>query len=150
MEKIDKENRALWLWTLDIIVCFAAFAADQQIFCFCFCYLDSEGIDDVNIFLDLDNQDFVRLRLRTKTIKCIQRMQKEIRNAPEVEELVDDSMDELYTSAQSDEQTMEQTYNNQMENSDVLLSSDEDDTIDQSAPNPYKGIRLEKVSSCLW
>ncbi|XP_065085959.1 uncharacterized protein LOC135707977 [Ochlerotatus camptorhynchus] len=100
----------------------------------------SEGIDYVDIFLELNDQDFVRLRLRTKTIKYIQRMQTEIRNAPVFEESVDDTMDATHASAQSDDQTD----NNQMEIVEDLLSSDEDDTVDESAPNPYKGIRLEK------
>lgn len=77
----------------------------------------SEGIDDVETFLELNDQDFSRLRMKTKLIKTIQKLQNEYMNDPIIEELVEDPLD-ITEDPKSDE---------------------------EPATNPYHGILLEKV-----
>ncbi|XP_062551493.1 uncharacterized protein LOC134216658 [Armigeres subalbatus] len=80
----------------------------------------NEGIDDVETFLDLDEQDFTRLRLKTKLIKTIQKIQKDYMNNPIIEEL---------------------------EEGDPLSISDNGNGEGNGGPseNPYRGILLEQA-----
>lgn len=48
-----------------------------------------EEITDLETFLMLDNNDFTRLKLTTKMVKTIQKLQKQLENDLVVEELED-------------------------------------------------------------
>ncbi|EAT33117.1 AAEL014625-PA [Aedes aegypti] len=92
----------------------------------------SEGIDDVQTFMDLNDNDFTRLHLKTKIIKHIQRIQNEISQGPEIEEFVVEQLDE-------------EEDNHEEEIADVAeYNSDEEDT-GATEENPYSGIRLEEI-----
>ncbi|XP_062714475.1 uncharacterized protein LOC115253595 [Aedes albopictus] len=77
----------------------------------------NEGITDIETFLELNDQDFIRLRLKTKLIKTIQKIQKQYLNDHIIEEL-EEEKDPLSTS-------------------DVAPGT--------SGVNPYHGIVLEEI-----
>lgn len=95
--------------------------------------------------MELNEQDFIRLRLKTKTIKHIQRLQSEFENAPVVEEFIDNDSEEekpevaSFSALPSDKQSGN-------DDIDQGEDSDDDEPIDNTTPNPYKSIVLEKVS----
>ncbi|XP_062535172.1 uncharacterized protein LOC134204360 [Armigeres subalbatus] len=108
-----------------------------------------EGIDEVNIFVDLNEQDFVRLRLRTKTIKVIQRLQKEFESASIVEEyIVEESGEDCELGdvkvAPVFDSSVSCAYR-QPEQVHVDAEREDEETQDnKTQSNPYKGILLEK------
>lgn len=61
-----------------------------------------EGVDDLQTFMELDNNDFDRLKLRTKVIKLIQRLQKELYNDP-IEERLEDTTEDQVEDVGTDE-----------------------------------------------
>ncbi|XP_058817741.1 uncharacterized protein LOC131681054 [Topomyia yanbarensis] len=61
-----------------------------------------EGFDDMQMFVELDNYDFMRLKLRTKVIKLIQRMQKEILDDTVIEETLENESDEPNNNGEDD------------------------------------------------
>ncbi|XP_058820942.1 uncharacterized protein LOC131683138 isoform X2 [Topomyia yanbarensis] len=65
-------------------------------------YAVEEGIDDMQTFVELDNYDFMRLKLRTKVIKLIQRMQKEILDDTVIEETLENESDEPNNNGEDD------------------------------------------------
>lgn len=82
--------------------------------------------------MDLNDNDFTRLHLKTKIIKHIQRIQNEISQGPEIEEFVVEQLDE-------------EEDNHEEEIADVAeYNSDEEDT-GATEENPYSGIRLEEI-----
>nr|XP_029732029.1 uncharacterized protein LOC115268136 [Aedes albopictus] len=93
--------------------------------------------------MELNDQDFIRLRLKTKTIKLIQRLQSEFENAPVVEEFIDNDSEEekpevaSFSALPSDKQSGN-------DDIDQGEDSDDDEPIDNTTPNPYKSIVLEK------
>lgn len=90
-----------------------------------------EGIDDLQTFLELDSNDFTRLKLRTKVIKLIQRMQKEIYNDTVVEERLDE-----YHEGDDPQESNDMT----TEEANIC----EESTLKDG--NEYEGIVLESVS----
>lgn len=93
----------------------------------------SEGIDDLETFMELNEQDFSRLQMKTKLIKCIQRIQREISSGLTVEEFIVERLD-----------PEDESYRN--ENAEVDDQDTDEDCVDSIEENPYHGIRLEKVS----
>lgn len=95
---------------------------------FIFTFLVAEGIDDLETFLELKEQDFIRLKLKTKIIKTIERIQKELTNEFIIEERLNET-------------TESESFNAfEVKNTSYII---EDDT---SESNPYKAIYLDKVS----
>ncbi|XP_062534937.1 uncharacterized protein LOC134204120 [Armigeres subalbatus] len=69
----------------------------------------NEGIDDLQTFLELDSGDFARLKLCTKVIKFIQRVQKEFYDDPVLEERLEecdeDVLDEVPSAVEEPDET---------------------------------------------
>lgn len=92
--------------------------------------------------MELNDRDFDRMHLRIKTIKIIQRLQKELEAAPVIEEYIDEDTEEVKLELAPS--TSSQPH--QQENVEHMdTEQDEEDDEDGSQDNPYKGIRLEKV-----
>lgn len=91
-----------------------------------------EGIDDLQTFMELDNNDFARLKLRTKVIKLIQRMQKELYDDTVIEERLEEYHEGDDHQEKYKDMTTEET------------ESHEEDTLEGF--NEYRGMILETVS----
>nr|XP_029718019.1 uncharacterized protein LOC115260840 [Aedes albopictus] len=87
-----------------------------------------QGIDDMQTFVELDNNDFSRLMLRTKVIKLIQRIQKELYDDMVIEERLEED----------DHENGESSKESAKNDEDALEGS-----------NDFQGITLEKVNMWL-
>ncbi|XP_065082745.1 uncharacterized protein LOC135705098 [Ochlerotatus camptorhynchus] len=90
-----------------------------------------EGIDDLQTFMELDNNDFARLKLRTKVIKLIQRIQKELYDDTVIEERLEEYHEGDDHQEKYKDMTTEET------------ESHEEDTLEGF--NEYRGMILETV-----
>ncbi|XP_062550611.1 uncharacterized protein LOC134215430 isoform X2 [Armigeres subalbatus] len=87
--------------------------------------------------MDLNDIDYSRLRLKTKLIKAIQRIQTDISNGPAIEEYIVEQLDDLENeNERSGDIGGRNTEDDQDTDDDCSGATDE---------NPYHGIRLEKV-----
>lgn len=87
-------------------------------------YVGNEEIDDIETFLSLNDNDFTRIKMTTKMIKIIQKIQKDFQNSNE--EWIIEEVEISPGKSQS----------NHVDNTSEKVDPD----------NPYKGISLEKVS----
>lgn len=92
-------------------------------------YIGKEEIDDIETFLSLNDNDFTRIKMTTKMVKIVQKVQNQLRDGKE--EWITEEVEASPTKPQIDE-----TNTNQINTPH---------NVDPN--NPYKDISLEKVSN---